>query len=436
MEKKWIYSYGELVGKSHGPRNIPCQDKALCRFDNGVHVAVVSDGCGSSDISQYGSLVTTEALCQLFIDRFDEIYDDEILSSRKTIVNEIAKSLIKYIEENNDIFDEYKVTHKEKYEAFIARRSEREFDLDCLNATAMFVAEKDGKFILGQIGDGIIGAVIDNKIKIVMEEKKDGEVNGTIYPANIYNLAQIDERWYATSQFQLKKPKNANLNGFILMTDGVDGLIDQRVAFQKKFAAGAGKLIKNTIKAESFEEAQKSLNEELLPRLVEFSKARDDCGLALLITDSCEIDDDGYVVTHYERPVTKDEDEDEEFDDHFRIEGLENIDEQSEEELLELEKLEKVYEKNNAELLTSLKKVISAKEAKAFYDKVQAYFETQSKFKVTEVLEYYINVLENLDEHRTFSHELTEKAYRNMTFVYLFDDKITSLSKNKITRSE
>ncbi len=436
MEKKWIYSFGELVGKSHGPRNIPCQDKALCRNENGVYVAVVSDGCGSSDISQYGSLVTTEALCSLFIERFDELYEDEILSTRKTIVNEIAKSLIQYIDDNNEIFAEYRVTHKEKYEAFISRRSEQEFDLDALNATAMFVAQKDGKYILGQIGDGIIGAVIDNKIKIVMEEKKDGEVNGTIYPANVYNLAQEDERWYATSQFQLKKPRNANLQGFILMTDGVDGLIDQRVAFQKKFAAGVGKLIKNTVKAKSFEEAQSSLNDELLPRLVEFSKARDDCGLALLITDDCEIDEDGYVVTHYERPATRDEDEDEEFDDHFRIDNLELDTELTAEEIKALADLEKTYEKNNAELFAALKQIIPAKEAKEFYDKLKLTFISQSKIKVTEILECYIKILENLDEDRMYMYERSVAEYRNVSFIYQLDNKITRLPGNKIMRGE
>ncbi len=436
MQKKWIYSYGELVGKSHAPRKIPCQDKALCRDGNGVHVAVVSDGCGSSDISQHGSLVTTEVLCNLFIDRFDELYDEEILATRQIIVNEIVAGLKKFISKKTSLFKEYRVSHKEKYQRFIQGRTEEEFDLDCLNATALFVAEKDGKFIIGQIGDGIIGAVIDRKLKIIMEEKKDGEINGTIYPGNIYTLAQEDPRWYATSRFQLKKPKNANLQGFILMSDGVDGLIDQRVAFQKKFAAGTGKLIKNTVKSESFEEAQKALNEELLPRLVEFSKARDDCSVSLLIQDDCEVDDNGYVITYYERPTTKGEEDIEEFDENFRIDDLElDAPKTAEEIKLEKEK-EAKFEKQCQTLLEDIKQRISDEDAADFAKKAAYYFQAQSKAKLNEILEFYLDVLDGITEQKFYVLDRNEKKYRNLTYIYQFDNKIVKLPGGKITRRE
>ncbi len=434
MSKKWIYTYGELVGKSHLPRKIPCQDKALCAHENDVFVAVVSDGCGSSDISQHGSDVTTKAICDLFTKRFDELYNDEILSTRITIVNEIAAALQNFVDKNPKVFDAYKAKSKEKYESFVKRRTENEWKLDCLNATALFVAQKNGQFMLGQIGDGIIGAVIDSKIKIVMEEKKDGEVNGTIYPINIYNLAKSDERWYATSQFQLKKPRNANIEGFILMSDGVDGLIDQRIAFQKKFAAGVGKLIKNTVKAETFEEAQSSLNDELLPRLVEFSKARDDCSLALLIQDDCEVDDDGYIVTHYERPVTKDDEEEETIDEHFRIDNLDLDTEKTAEEIKAEREKEKVYEQENLSLLEEIKQQINEKEAELFYAKAVAYFVSQSKLKINEVLSCYLNMLKNLDEDKVYTFERTEKEYKNLTFIYQLDDKVERMQGNKIAR--
>lgn len=434
MSKNWIYTYGERVGKSHLPKKIPCQDKALCAYKNDVYVAVVSDGCGSSEISQHGSLVTTQAICDLFTERFDELYNEEILTTRKTIVNGIVGELQNFIATNEKIFEDYKIKSKEKYESFTARRSEEEWQLDCLNATVLFVAQKHDQFILGQIGDGIIGAVIDNKIKIVMEEKKDGEVNGTIYPANIYNLAKEDDRWFATSQFQLKKPRNANLQGFILMSDGVDGLIDQRIAFQKKFAAGVGKLIKNTIKAESLDERQKSLNDELLPRLVEFSKARDDCSLALLIQDDCEVDDDGYVVTHYERPVIKDEEEDEEFDEHFRIDDLELDTEKTPAEIREEKEKEKSYEKDNLELLETIKTKIDEKEAVAFYKKATVFFQYQSNLRVTELLNCYLNMLKNLDNENIYTFERNEKEYKNLTIIYQFDEKVERMMGNKITR--
>ncbi|MFI3328919.1 MAG: protein phosphatase 2C domain-containing protein [bacterium] len=435
MEKKWIYSYGELVGKSHAPRNVPCQDKALCREENDVYVAVVSDGCGSSDISQYGSSVTAEKLCDIFVNNFDELYNMEIFQTRKYIVDEIALALNKFIFQNPRIFADYKDKYKDKYERFITSRTENEFELDALNATALFVAVKDGKYMMGAIGDGIIGAVVDNKIKIVIEEKKTDEVNGTIYPGNIYTLAKEDERWYATTKFQFKKPQNANIQGFILMSDGVDGLIDQRVAFQKKFSAGVGKLIKNTIRSENFEDAQKSLNEELLPRLVEFSKARDDCSIALLINDDCEIDENGYVVTYYERPLSQEMSNDEIFDEGFRDTYLDKLSFKIKDEVLEEKENENEYEKLNNKALNNIRMRIDAQDADNFYSKVKMYFRTQPKSAVNELLEFYLKLLNEIDENDIFFYD-NENEYKNLTYLYQFDDKLVKTADKGVRRDE
>ncbi len=301
MEKNtWFFNYGEMVGKSHLPKQIPCQDKALCACENGVSVAVVSDGCGSSDISQYGSDTTTKALCKLFTEKFDEVYDAEILDTRKIIVDAIVDGLKQFISENIEIFEEYKVTHADKYAEFTQKHTEEAFYLDCLNATALFVAEKDGKYMIGQIGDGVIGAVIGNKLKIIMEEKKEEEVNGTFYPTSLYAFAQKDPRWYGSSRFQLKKPRNAVVQAFILSTDGVDSFFDLRTPFQKKYTSGVDKLFRGTVEAESFEQGQKILTEGFLPALVEGSRSRDDCGVAVMVRGDYAIDE--YVVTQYERP--------------------------------------------------------------------------------------------------------------------------------------
>ena len=302
MSKEWFLNYGELAGKSHLSRKIPCQDRALCRQGNGVTVAVLSDGCGSSPISQYGSQVSTECLCKLFIEEFDAIHSAQILTSRKMIVDAIVLSLYGFIRSNGEIFSAYKAENIEKYNEFTQKRSEEEFFLDALNATALFAAEKEGEYIIGQIGDGVIGGVVRNRLKIIMEEKKEGEINGTFYPANIYTLALKNPDWYGCAQFQLKKPKNTDVSAFILTSDGVDSFFDLRVPFQKKYTTGVDKLFRCTVEASSFEESKAILDEQFLPALVNGSRAMDDCSVAVIVRKDYFIGQDGYAVTMYERP--------------------------------------------------------------------------------------------------------------------------------------
>ncbi len=302
MQARWLVNYGELVGKSHIPRGVPCQDRALCAQENGVTVAVLSDGCGSSDISQYGAEVTVNALCTLFCEQFDQIHSAEILTSRKMIIDGIVSALQQFIAQNGALFEEYKTTHAERYREFCERHGQGSFELDALNATALFVAEKDGKYLIGQIGDGVIGGVVNRKLKIIMEERKDGEVNGTFYPANLYALAQGNPDWYGSSHFQLKKPKNAVVDAFILTSDGVDSFFDLRTPFQKKYTTGVDKLFRYTVEAESGEAARKILQEQFLPALVSGSRANDDCSVAVMVREGYSIDADGYVVTQYEPP--------------------------------------------------------------------------------------------------------------------------------------
>lgn len=309
----YIKCYGELVGKSHKneklKKDLPCQDRALCLQGNGVSAAVLSDGCGSSDISQYGSEITTNAVAHLLVDRFDELYQidfaTEQIKFRKCIIDAVVESQIEFIKNNPEIFEAYKARNAEKYRAYCEKSSELSFYVQALNATLLFFAEKDGKYLMGQVGDGILGAVIDDKLKIVLEEKKEGEINGTFYPSNIYDYAQKDEKWYNSSAFQLKKPQNVNINAVILTSDGSDAFFKREGDNFHKRYAGVKPLFSKILNAGSEEAANQILREEYLTRLVEASSAQDDCSVAILLKPSLDIESVEYVVKEYPRPVAE-----------------------------------------------------------------------------------------------------------------------------------
>ena len=335
----FLMCYGEQVGKSHLPNNIPCQDKALCSYQNGVYVAALSDGCGSSDLSHYGSDITVKTVVELFIEKFDEIYNTDFrndqLSIRKLIIDSIINNEIKFISENESIFEESRNKNSEKYQEYLKNgfkkylskkgvgcdsidsyieKNKTEFedyvnnegkfnyDLQNLNATLIFAATKDGKYILGQVGDGVLGALVDDKLKIVLEENKTGTKNGTFYPSNIYNFAKEDQLWYCHSSFQLKKPSNAgNINAFILTSDGVEAFFKKINDNFHKSYAGVRPLFQQITKAENLEQANLLLKNDWLPRLVDMSPSRDDCSVAILVKPDFVISE--YTVKEYPRPT-------------------------------------------------------------------------------------------------------------------------------------
>lgn len=309
---QYISAYGKLVGKSHLPNDIPCQDNALCVQKNGVSVAVLSDGCGSSEISQYGSQITVESIANLFIDNFDDIYNkdyyniEEQLKVRKLIIDTIIKNEKKFVYANEDIFQDYL---KKKGDSKIGDKDSAnymDFCLRSLYSTLLFFAEKDGRYILGRIGDGVLGALIDDKLRIVLEEKKEGEVNGTLYPYNLYYFAKTNIKYYLHVGFELKRPANVNINGVILSSDGCSSLFCfKKDYFHKRYVSEVNDIFEDIVKCPDSDSRNKLLVNKYINDLCEKSSTLDDCSLAILIKKDFVINE--FTIKEYKKPVLADE---------------------------------------------------------------------------------------------------------------------------------
>lgn len=296
-ENRYLIAYGELVGRSHGTK-IPCQDKALCLQENGVSVAVLSDGCGSAPLSQYGSDLTVKAVSRYLVDHFDEMvangFEDKgqaKIPTKKALVEDIVKKELEFVKEHPEIFEEHRKNNMEKYEKTIEHHSEESYWLSLLHATLIFFAEKDGKAILGQIGDGFMGAVIDGKMRLFLEEDKiPGAKNATFYPDNIWefaNTAAEGDQWYLHRSYKMGLVNSSKFNAVMLTSDGVESFFI-KTKYEKRYAK-VDILFDRLIECQSFEERQALINEYYLPRLVAGSPSFDDCSIAILVEPSCKI---------------------------------------------------------------------------------------------------------------------------------------------------
>ena len=99
--------------------------------------------------------------------------------------------------------------------------------------------------------------------------------------------------------FQVRKPFNANINGVILTSDGVEAFFrPEGDNFHKRYR-DLNPLFSKIIEAKTVEDSNKILYDEYLPWLVN-QYPFDDCSIAILISPDYQINE--YVVKEYPRP--------------------------------------------------------------------------------------------------------------------------------------
>ena len=182
-----------VIGKGHLKYNKVCQDSNK-KYQKKINILTLADGAGSKSHSHIGSKLLTSEICEYLKENFNKIYDGEYVSMRDELMEYLVKKL------------------KNKQHNLSLN------SIDQLASTLLFVAIKDKKFITGHIGDGVIGYIKNNELKVISKPENGEYANSTyfIHPNFKHML-------------RLGKGTIENINGFILMTDGgEDGLYDKQ----------------------------------------------------------------------------------------------------------------------------------------------------------------------------------------------------------------
>lgn len=185
----WRFFQCAVAGRGHERRGIPCQDKTYRFQYNGVNTVALADGAGSAKLSHLGASRISEFTCKEMAEHFDCYY-----------ANENGEAVKKYL--ISLFLDE------------LGNLAEiKDCSIDDLASTILFVAEKNEKFIIGHIGDGVIGYTKNNELKIASYPH-----NGEFTNTTMFVTSDGVEKTFRL----LKGSTHNGIDGFVLFSDGTE----------------------------------------------------------------------------------------------------------------------------------------------------------------------------------------------------------------------
>lgn len=232
-----------IQGRAHIRDNIPCQDKTATLERHGVHCITLADGAGSARLSHLGAQAIVNNVAELLCESFDTFYF-------APTAGDVNRSIAEYV------LDELHKT-AEKHSC----------ELNDLSSTLLFVAVKKDKYIVGQVGDGVIAYCREGKLEIAVKPDTGEFVNTTHFTTSP-NL---------THHLRLFKGDMSGLTGFVIMSDGTAESLYLRRTGE------LSQIVKRIIDATYCKNKEYSIRE-----LLEFfqksilMRTTDDCSIAVL----------------------------------------------------------------------------------------------------------------------------------------------------------
>ena len=243
----WHYSSCEVRGKGHIKTKRPCQDKTKAIYKKKTYVIALSDGAGSAEFSRDGASCVVDTITKLFTERFDELFSIE----NGVIVKEIIMKTL---------LDE-----------LIALSETMMCDINKLASTLLAVAVNKERFIVCHIGDGVIGYLYKNELKVASSPRNGEYANETHF------VTSKD----AMNYLRIYKGSTDSIGGFVIMSDGTQQSLYNKMT--NSLSNGVLKLmLRNNIldKLTIKRQLKTTFNNTIA------KKTFDDCSIALLTREN------------------------------------------------------------------------------------------------------------------------------------------------------
>ena len=239
----WVSVSATIQGTSHIKSQTPCQDYTAFGVSANTAVIVLADGAGSAKHSRVGAQIACNAILSYFFENFDKAVKSEAKEIRTKLVHRIRTRLGMAAKKVESTKEEYA-------------------------STLLFVAIKDGIFICGHLGDGVVGYIDNKNISHVLSLPDRGEYANFTYFTTSKNYQ---------SHFRLYKENLNDIKAFFLMSDGAADCLFQKNT--KQFAK-AVTLFSNWVEKFDIGEVQRALEENMKKMFPQYTT--DDCSFNLL----------------------------------------------------------------------------------------------------------------------------------------------------------
>ena len=204
--QKWKQCALAVQGVDHVHSSVPCQDSVANASGNGVHAIALSDGGGSRKFSHVGSAAATRAAAALMVEKFDDFYTRLGAISRDGEKAERRLTRLRL-----EILDA------------VLSEMRREVTAECtlydMGCTLQFAAVKDGRYIVGHVGDGVIAALYQRGISRTVEVLSHPENAGA--PNVTFFVTDHD----AKEHLRLSFGECRQLEGILMMSDGPEEVL-------------------------------------------------------------------------------------------------------------------------------------------------------------------------------------------------------------------
>lgn len=233
----------EVQGRGHIKTGTPCQDKTTSLVRNEIHVIALADGAGSAQLSHFGAECIVQQISTYLADHFEELF-----------ANEDGKRV------KQELLDMLKT-------ALADTALELECEVKDLASTLLAVAVWDDRYIIAHIGDGVIGYLKDNDLKVA-SVPDNGEFS------NVTTFVTSGE---ALTSMRLFKGKLSGISAFVLMSDGTEQSLYHKAT--KTLGSAVVRLMQRTCLIDS-DVMYDQLKKTMLSVISQ--NTQDDCSIAIL----------------------------------------------------------------------------------------------------------------------------------------------------------
>lgn len=182
----WSVVQAAVIGRSHIQEGTVCQDKTYTLTNGRVTAFALADGAGSARLSHFGAQTATESICRLLCENFEVFWNEPA-------ANEVKQKILAHLTDD--------LAHC---------AAEHGCTLRDLSSTLLAVAVCESKYLLLHIGDGVIGYVKDQQIRVATTPHNGEFANQTTFITSPNAL----------SAMRLSKGSDQLIEGFVLMSDG------------------------------------------------------------------------------------------------------------------------------------------------------------------------------------------------------------------------